>query len=179
MDQTPTIKGIFVNSHVKAVRNKLGEEGVKQLEQLFGKPLNFKNSENVLVKDEVKLIECVVRILEPNVEPADVPLEAGKLHFRNFSQTPFGRIIFSMFTDKLKLMMMQCQNIAGHVFNGVTFTSQDLGETKVKITMENNDYPLAHFKGLFEEWVKFSGKTGTVSAQKLGNGDYEYVLDWE
>lgn len=176
--ESPTIKGIFVKSHVDAVKKEKGAEGLQELEKMFGAPLTFSNSQNVPVKDEVRLIECAVKLLTPEISENEIPLEAGRLHFRDFSTTPFGRIIFSMFKNNFKLMMMQSKNIAGHIFNGVQFSAEDLGENAVKITSENNDYNLQHFKGLFEEWMRFSGHKGTVDARAITPTTFEYTLSW-
>jgi uncharacterized protein (TIGR02265 family) len=175
----PTIKGIFVNSHINAVKKAKGAEGVRALEKKYGKPLHFKNNQDVLIREEVKLIEAALEVLSSSPIPSShLSFEAGKLHFRNFSTTPLARIIFSVFRKKFKLMMMQSENIAGHVFRGVRFSSENLGPKEVKVTMENNDYPIDHFKGLFQEWMIYSGCHGTVEAEETSPNRYEYVMRW-
>jgi uncharacterized protein (TIGR02265 family) len=100
MEQRPTIKGIFVNSHLKAVRDKLGEEGVRQIELQCGKKISYKNSENVPVSDEVRILDCSIDILRPGeVPPSLLAFESGRLHFQNFSTTPLAKIIFSVFPN--------------------------------------------------------------------------------
>ena len=178
----PTIKGIFVNSHIKAVEDKFGKEGLMKLQKLFGKSLKFKNTDNVPVRDEVSLIECALIVLSGNkTSKENLIYDAGKLHFRNFSTTPLGKIIFSVFKKNYKLMMLQTHNIAGHVFRGVKFTSYDLGGNSVKVIMENNDYPLDHFRGLFQAWMEFAGYKGIVTGtvNKSNPNTYEYVMTWE
>lgn len=176
----PTIKGIFVNSHVKKVRQEKGEEGVRELEKKFGMRTNFGNLEDVPVREEVRLIECSLEVLRggPIAEP-ERSFEAGRLHFRNFSETPFGRIIFSQFKSNFKLMMINAPSIAGHVFKGVKFYSQEVGPNSVKVTMENNDYPIDHFRGLFQEWMDFSGFKGVVEAKETAPNRYEYLATWQ
>lgn len=175
----PTIKGIFVNSHIKALQTKKGDEAVILLEKQFGKPINFKNSEDVLVSDEVKIIELTLSIMSDTLIPKEkLAFEAGRLHFQNFVTTPLAKIIFSLFKNSFKLMMLNSEKIAGHVFQGVEFKTADLSENSVKVTMKNNDYPLDHFKGLFYEWMSFSGLTGEVAAKKTGDL-YEYTMTWK
>lgn len=177
--QEPRIKGVFVNSHVKALEAKKGAAGVRELARRYGAPVRFKNSEDVPVREEVKIIELTLDIMsEKPVPPERRAFEAGRLHFRNFSTTPLARIIFSMFKKDFKLLMMQCANIAGHVFKGVDFTSEDLGPTSVRVGMKNNDYPIDHFRGLFQAWMDFSGKTGVVTAQASETGAYAYTMKW-
>jgi uncharacterized protein (TIGR02265 family) len=180
METKPTIKGIFVNSHVKVVREHKGEEGVLELEKRFGKPVRFRNGENVFVSDEVRLIELALNILtDDRLSPEEQTFEAGRLHFRNFTTTPLARIIFSQFRKNLKLLLMQTKHIAGHVFQGVRFSSVEIGPTTVKIIMENNDYPLEHFKGLFYEWILYSGYEGNVIAHQHSPDKYEYLVLWK
>jgi uncharacterized protein (TIGR02265 family) len=132
----------------------------------------------VPVREEVKIIELALDILSPlPIPPERRAFEAGRLHFRNFSTTPLGRIVFSMFRTDFKLMMMQASNIAGHVFKGVHFASEDLGPKAVRVTMTNNDYPIDHFRGLFQEWMEFAGKSGRVEASAAG-GAYAYTMRW-
>ena len=179
-DKTPTIKGIFLNSHVNKVRQEKGEEGVRELENKFGKPVKFSSFEDVLVRDEVRLIELSLDILMNGKVPADKrAFEAGKLHFKNFSKTPLGRIIFSQFRGNFKLMMVNAPSIAGHVFKGVRFFSEERGPKEVVVMMENNDYPIEHFRGLFQEWMDFSGLTGTVESKEIAPNRYEYIMRWQ
>ena len=176
----PTIKGIFVNSHIKALSSKKGEEGLRELETRFGKSINFKNSQDVLVSDEVKIIEiCLDLSTDHPISDNERAFEAGKLHFRNFSTTPLAKIIFSVFRTNFKTMMLNSDKIAGHVFQGVKFSTEELSENAVKVTMKNNDYPLDHFKGLFSEWMEFAGLAGKVDAAEAENGVYEYEMSWK
>jgi uncharacterized protein (TIGR02265 family) len=179
-EKKPTIKGIFVNSHIAAVRKVLGEDGVRKLEEIYGKPIIFKNSEDVPVREEVKIIECALDLLHPEMAISESrAFEAGRLHFQNFRTTPLAKIIFSVFRTDFKLMMLQSKNIAGHVFRGVHFTTEELSATKARVTMTNNDYPIDHFRGLFAEWMKFSGYEGTVSAEKVEPDTYQYLMEWK
>jgi uncharacterized protein (TIGR02265 family) len=176
----PTIKGIFVNSHIEAVRKLRGEEGVLALEHRYGKSLKFKNSEDVPVADEVKIIEYALDLLSPELVPEpEWAFEAGRLHFRNFTTTPLAQIIFSLFREEYKLLMLKTKNIAGHVFRGVHFASEDLGPKSVRVTMKNNDYPIQHFRGLFAEWMIFAGLVGTVVAEEPKPNTYQYTMTWE
>lgn len=179
-DSTPTIKGIFVNSHIKKVLQEKGEEGVRELEIKFGKSLKFGNFENVPVREEVRLIECALEVLKGKaISEPERGLEAGRLHFRNFSQTPFANILFSQFKNQFKMLMMNSPNIAGHVFKGVRFYADDFGPNSVRITMENNDYPMSHFQGLFQEWLEFSDLKGEVESKETAPNRYQYIIIWQ
>ena len=178
-DTVPTIKGMFVSSHVSAVRRAKGEEGVRALERLYGKSLAFRNSERVPVREEVRIIECALDILTGHtVSPAERAFEAGRLHFRNFTTTPFGRLLFPMFRGSFRKMMLRTKNIGGHVFEGVRFSSVDRGESEVVVRMENADYPIDHFRGLFYEWLLYAGHSGSVEASEPEARTYEYVIRW-
>lgn len=176
----PTIKGIFVNSHIEAVRKLRGEEGVLALGQRCGMPIEYKNSEDVSIADEVKIIECSLDFMSPEpVAEQSRAFEAGRLHFRNFTTTPLGKIIFSLFRQDFKLLAMKSQHIAGHVFHGVHFTSEDLGPKSVRVTMTNNDYPIDHFRGFFAAWLEFAGLTGEAKAVEVEPNTYQYTMTWE
>ncbi|MCR4264510.1 MAG: DUF2378 family protein [Candidatus Roizmanbacteria bacterium] len=175
----PTIKGIFLNSHIAALRKEKGDEAVAELKKRMGKKLEYGNSTDVPVSEEVRLIEHALTILRNDqISESDKAFEAGKLHFKNFVTTPLARIIFPVFRNQFKLLMLNANNIAGHVFNHVGFESQELGEKSVKITMLNNDYPIDHFQGLFQAWMEYSDLTGTVTAEKMDHR-YEYTIKWE
>ncbi len=176
---TPTIKGIFVNSHIRAVEKVQGAEGLRKLKEQYGGNLDYKNSEDVPVREEVKIIECALDILSPQIPPEERAFEAGKLHFRNFVTTPLAKIVFSMFRQNFKLMMMQSPNIAGHVFRGVHFSAEDLGPQSVRLTMTNNDYPIDHFRGLFAEWMEYSGCKGDISEAEIEPNTYQYTMEWK
>src|SRR5688500_6366313 len=134
MKPTPTIKGMFINSHVKAVRQLKGEAGVKALAKKYGHPLKFRNLSNIAVREEVRLIELALDIINPKkLAPSEREFEAGRLHFRNFTTTPYGHILFSSLPKNFKRMMMGSTYIAQHVFKGVKFESVDLGPKAVKV----------------------------------------------
>ncbi|HET9131904.1 MAG TPA: DUF2378 family protein, partial [Terriglobia bacterium] len=105
-------------------------------------------------------------------------VEAGRLHFRNFATTPLGEFLLTMFKDDFKLVMLRAPRVARSIFEGVTFTSKDLGPTVVQITMSSTAYPLEHFHGLFSEWMKFCGYRGAVDSEIAANGDFEYTMKW-
>lgn len=178
--QTPVIKGIFVKSHIHALKKEKGEAGLAELQKKYNKPLNFKNSDNVPVSEEIKIIEFVYEILNGTSEDKSKrAFEAGRLHFKNFVSTPFAKIIFPLFRKKFKIIMLSSKNIASHVFRGVKFYSEEISEKCVKIKMENATYPIEHFAGLFFEWMKYSGVKGEVEENKLSETTYEYILKWK
>lgn len=161
------------------MQKEKGEAGVRLLAEKYGKPLDFKNSDKIPVSEEVRLLECAVEILisEP-LAKEKISYEAGRLHFKNFLTTPIARILFPFFKGQFKTMMMEAKNIAGHIFEGVEFTSTELGERSVQIRLKNNDYPVEHFQGLLQEWMNYSGLHGNVEANKIDEV-YEYTLKWD
>lgn len=176
----PTIKGVFVTSHIRALAREKGAAAVRELALRYGKPINFKASEDVPVREEVKLIEHALDLLTAG-HPVPKELrayEAGKLHFRNFSNTPLGKLVLPYFRARFKMLMMRTGHIAGHVFRGVRFTSEDIGRKSVRITMENNDYPVDHFKGFFGAWLEYAGLVGSVEASAENGDRYVYSIAW-
>jgi uncharacterized protein (TIGR02265 family) len=180
MSNVPTIKGIFVNSHIKALRRAKGEEGLESLRKECPDFLNFKNSEDVPVRDEVRLLECVTQIIysDRTFSRDELEYEAGRQHFQNFLTTPFARILLPLIRTQFKGVMLGTGHIAGHVFKGVEFSSEDKGEKQIIVRMQNNDYPILHFKGFFQEWLNFSGLEGKVEATELKDTIYEYRMHW-
>lgn len=176
----PTIKGLFVKSHIRAVHAKRGENGVRELERKFGKSLRFKNLEDVPVRDEVRLIDLSLDFVEDGPIPADERgVEAGRVHFRNFTTTPLGHILLSVFRTNFKKVLLQAGALAEQIFKGIRFSSRELGPAAVEITLENNDYPVDHFKGLFEEWLLYSGLKGTVEGKAVTPTRYVYTVRWD
>jgi len=182
MDETPrpTIKGIFVKSHIRTLEREYGSEAVRELERRVGHPIAYTNTEDVPVGDEVAILEAIVEIAAGKSLPQrERELEAGRLHFRNFATTPLWTLTEQIFGTNPKFLFMQSSKIAGYVFQDVEFTSEDLGPQTVRITMFNNDYPLEHFQGFFEEWLTQAGCVPHVEAAAHGRGRYEYTVSWE
>ncbi|MBI5530596.1 MAG: DUF2378 family protein [Candidatus Doudnabacteria bacterium] len=176
----PTIKGMFVNSHLKTLVKAKGKWALLALQKAYGKPLKFSNLQDVPVREEIKIIEhCLDLTAKKPVPPEARSYEAGRLHFTNFVTTPFANILFSQFKKQFKMLMMLSGKIAGHVFNGVEFESQDTGSTSVKVTMKNNDYPIDHFRGFFQEWMNYSGLVGEVKAKEAAPNIFEYEIAWK
>lgn len=80
MDQAsePTIRGLFVMSHVRALEAKRGHEGIVELLARYGKPIYFGILDNVPVREEVAIIEHALNILTEDSIPHDKrSFEAG------------------------------------------------------------------------------------------------------
>lgn len=175
----PTIKGIFVNSHIRAVEKRHGAAGRARLETLVGRPLAFGASEDVPVSLEVRVIEAAVELLVDHPVAADeVAFEAGCLHYRNFKGTPWAKVIFGMFPRDFAFMVLHSPVIAEKVFKGVGFQATQLAPKTLKLVMDNADYPLDHFKGFFQEWMRDYGLVGTCIGQATAERRYEYVMTW-
>jgi uncharacterized protein (TIGR02265 family) len=179
MPQEPTIRGVFVKSHIRALEKERGAQGIEDLRRRFNKSIEFGNTDNVPVRYEIELLEKIVEVLAGHILPdKERELEAGRLHFRNFTTTPLWAIVSSMFGSDPKSLLMQSSTIAGRVFRGVEFTSEDAGERTMRIVMRNNDYPMEHFQGFFDELLKQCGVSGYVEAYKHTDNAYEYVIAW-
>lgn len=178
--KSPTIKGMFVNTHIEVLRQQRGEAGLLELEKRLGKRIYYKPFQDVPVRDELAIIELVLQILKGDSIPAkDLEYQAGRLHFENFSQTPYGRLILSQYKGKFKKAMLHSARIASYVFYGVKFESQDLGPGVIKVIMENNDCPIDHFRGLFSAWMEHAGLKGEIKAREIPPDTYEYLAMWE
>jgi len=180
--ESPLIKGMFVNSHIEALRKEKGDEGVRELEHRYGKPLSFRNLEDVPVREEVRVIEIAFDIMTDDAPIADKSFEAGRLHFRNFINTPFGRMVDATLPkteEGLVGLLTRARYIARHVFKNTNFSSSIIDDRTLLISMENCDYPIDHFRGLFYEWMNRWGFEGhTVTAKETKPNRYEYTLSW-
>ncbi len=175
----PTIKGLFVNSHIRALEHERGGEGLRELQKRFGRPIDFSSTDDIPVSDEVNLLEHIVDITSPVLlSETERELEAGRLHFRNFSTTSLWTLLQQIFGTNLKFLLMQSSKIAGWVFRGIEFVSEDMGPQTVRITMFNNDYPVEHFQGFFEQWLHSAHVEGNVEAAADTRGRYEYTITW-
>lgn len=175
----PTIKGIFAKSHVRGLERERGQEGVRELERRTGRPVNYQNTDDVPISEEVDMLENIVDILSPRpLSHKERAREAGRLHFRNFSTTPLWTLVDSLLGSNPKFILMQSAKIAGYVFQDVEFIAADIGERGVKLTMFNNDYPIEHFQGFLEEFLRAFGHEPNVHATLLSRDRYEYTLHW-
>ena len=148
----PTIRGVFVNSHITKLKEIKGYRALADLEKRYGKSLKFGFLEEVPVREEVIIIELVLDLISDKPIPSsERTFEAGRLHFRNFSGTPLARIMFTLLSKDIKMFMMATPNIGKRVFKNIKFNAIKLGPKTIKIIMDNNDYPLDHFKGFFYE----------------------------
>jgi hypothetical protein len=177
MKPTPTIKGVFVMSHVRALALAKGEEAVHELVERCGRRVRFKNGDDVPVRVEVEIIEHVLDMLAGKRIPAGKrEFEAGRLHFKNFAETPLGGMVLML---NFRTALMRAPWIARRVFRGVEFSSQELSKNCVAITMGNNDYPLEHFQGFFKAWMQYAKRKGTVLARENPEGEYIYTIKWK
>lgn len=172
---TPTIKGVFVNSHARAVRRDLGDAGVAAM-ALRTEQIRFGAREDVPISVEVAVIEAALDVLEPHTPPRLRDERAGRLHFRDFTATPWASFLFRMFPKDVRFMMLHGNTIATRVFRHVRMESTEAGPGAVRVRMENTAYPLEHFRGLILEWMEHFGQAGTVIGQETAPGCQEFVV---
>jgi uncharacterized protein (TIGR02265 family) len=178
MEKIPTIKGIFVMSHVDALERVAGEEGMAELVRRMGRRVRYGSNDDVPVREEIEILEHVHDIVSGKPSyPRERSVGAGRLHFKNFSETPLGEVILAL--TNFKTALLKSGWIAGRVFRGIEFIPEELGDRSVRIIMKNNDYAIDHFKGFFEAWMESSGLHGSVTASDKKESGYEYVLLWE
>lgn len=176
----PTIKGLFVKTHVRAIKKKRGPLGLRTLQAQFGKPLKFGAWQNIPVADEVKLINCaVVLYSDQRINPEKLDYEAGRFHCQNFLTTPLAKTVMKRLGKNFKLMMLLASKVAGQVFRGLKAEAEDLGENKVKIVFTNSGYPVEHFAGFFEEWMSYLGLLGIARGEELEPGNIKYIMTWK
>lgn len=176
----PTIKGLFVQSHIKALERERGPEGLVELLRRTGKPHHYASTDNVPVVEEVELLECIVDMTSPvRLSDEERRYEAGRLHLRNFATTTMWTLLEQLIGRNLKFLFMQSSWIGAWVFSGITFGSEDLGGHRVRITMSHSVYPITHFKGFFEQWLHELGVHGTVDALERATGEHAYTIAWD
>lgn len=180
LTRQPSIKGVFVQSHVETLRKTKGDKAVIVLEERLGRRAFFTRLENVPVKLEVAVIELVYDLLNEGHTLTGAAREraAGRLHFANFSETTFGSMLMhSMPQTKatFQTMLYNIGPIARSVIQHTDFRVEERrGAVLIKLT--NNDYPPEHFAGFFEEWMAQWGLDGTVTYKVKAPRVHEYTI---
>jgi uncharacterized protein (TIGR02265 family) len=182
-DKEPaTIKGMFVNSHVEALRKKSGERAVEELERRFGRPIRFDRFAAVPIRDEVAILEHSLDLMNQGaLTGRERALAAGGLHFTNFTETPLGHFLMTSLprtAGSFRSILHNTPSIARVVFAHTTFRCEEY-EQKLVITISNCDYPLEHFQGFFEEWMRYWGlQESRAAGRAMGEGIVEYRLSF-
>jgi uncharacterized protein (TIGR02265 family) len=183
MGRTPLIKGMFINSHIERLRREKGAEAVYDLNLHLGIFTGFNNFDDYPVSLEIKVLEFVLESLEGAVPPGEKAFEAGRLHFRDFAETVFGRLTMGIVPrspEGFRRLMAMANYIGSYVFKNTDFSTRLVGDTAVQVVMENNDYPIDHFRGLFCEWAVFWGLSNpSVTAKETAPKRFEYTVTWE
>jgi len=182
MDRTPLIKGMFINSHIERLHREKGDEGLLELQRRIGRFTAFDSFDDYPVSLEIQVIETVYDLLNGQTDPATKRFEAGRLHFRDFSETFFGRMTMGIAprtSQGFKTLMLSANYIGRYVFKNTDLSTKTL-DGSVVITMENNDYHIDHFRGLFYEWALYWGLSNPeVLATETARKKFEYVIMWE
>lgn len=176
----PTIKGIFVRSHIDNLEKAKGKKAVKELEKRVGRSVRFSNLEDVPVEEEIKIIENAFDLMTSgHVTPETRAYQSGRLHFKNFTTTPWGKMIFKIFSNNLRYHMMHASNIAERVFRGMQFSAEETGPNALSVQIDNLPYAPDHFRGIFQAWLEHMGYEGNVSVHEVGANSYRYDFTWK
>ncbi len=182
MGKTPLIKGMFISSHIDKLRREKGDAAVAELYKRLGIEKGFNNFEDYPVRQEIEIIETVLELLD-GAAPENKEFEAGRLHFKNFSETFFGKMTISIAprtSEGFKTIMQGVSLIGRYVFKNTNVSSRLIDESVVKVIMDNNDYSIEHFRGFFYEWAVFWGLVQPeVTAEELAEKRYEYTIRWK
>jgi len=178
--KTPTIKGIFVNSHINFLKKFGGKDALEKLEKKMRKSVKFNTWQDVPLSEEIQIIEYVFDIVYPSykLSPKDRAFEAGRLHFRNFITTPLGRILFTALPKNFKGTLLKLPMIIKHIFKNLDFSVTGISKNKVKIEVSNLNYPPEHFSGLFHEWMLFWKLYGRIDTKMKSDISCEYLISW-
>lgn len=179
----PLIKGLFINSHIEWLRSQMGDEAVYELNVRLGKFDGYNALDDYPVREEVRVIETALDIVHEDIDPADRSFEAGRLHFRNFVRTTYGSMVVGLMprtSEGFKSLLLHAAAIARFVFRNTNFTSEEVGVREVRVTMDHNDYPIDHFRGLLYEWALFwEVQNPVVTAQEEAPRRYVYTVRWD
>ncbi len=175
---TPTIKGIFVRSHLRGLKKAKGKAGLDELARRYGKPLVFKSLANIPVAEEIRIIDLIIDILYGGMPAQKRAFEAGRLHFRNFLGTAPAKLLYAESKLSIKAVFLRARLVASYVFKGMKFDAEDMGRQTVKISVRDCAYPLEHFQGFFQEWLAVLGFVGSVGAEAAEGGVFEYLVEW-
>lgn len=186
---------MFVNAHVRKLQDSHGEGALAELKKRYGDRVFFGNLEQVPVREEVKILEVALDIIRgmhaPKLSNDERSFEAGRLHFKNFTQTPFGRILLSSMPHTpagYTELMIASRYIVRHIFSNLGFEREVIAPNIFKLVMNNNDYPIEHFRGLFFEWMTvWELREPEVAARDITPSfvgaqsprRYEYVMHWK
>ncbi len=179
-NEQPTIKGIFVMSHIRALEKQWGESALQELQRRYGKPLRFRMSDNVPISEENAILGHIIDITSATqLKKEDRAYEAGRLHMRNFSTTPMWWLLSPALQHSPRWLFLQSKHMAELVFEGVTFDSRELSPTTVQIRMsQDGSYPVEHFQGFLKEMIATAGLVGTVESDVDADGAYVYTITW-
>jgi hypothetical protein len=175
----PTIKGIFVLSHIRALEKERGKKALAELRKRYGKSLNFRPADNVPIDDEYEILGHIIDMTSAKkLTDEERAFEAGKLHLKNFATTPMWLILDPMIRHNPKWVLLQSKYIAELIFENVSFESHDLNQNAVQLVLHNaQGYPLEHFQGFLYELMAAARLTGAVESG-VDHGAYVYTISW-
>jgi hypothetical protein len=176
----PTIRGVYVNSHIKALQKAKGRDAIKELRRLYGKPLEFGNFQNIPIEEELKIMHAVFNLLSSSpVINENFDYEAGKFHFQNFMTAPLTKLFFSLFGKNFRTVVWAASKVSKGIFTGVQVRKKNAGIHTEQIILENNEYPAHHFVGFFDAWLTHLGLIGMTTMKELSPRVHEYTVTWK
>ena len=93
MSRVPTIKGAFIASHMHKLRSVKGASAILKLEKSLGHEPLYDNFGGYPITEELAVPDHVLLALHPKTPASQLHLESDRMHFRNFAETPMGKIV--------------------------------------------------------------------------------------
>lgn len=177
--EEPMIRGKYVRCHLKYIEAECNPETVRTLRERFAGKLDFRRNDFVPIWMDNEILEAAARCLKGNDLPRQqLAYEAGRLHYRAFSETIMWQVLTRLFGKNLRLLLQQSPLITARIYRGTQFSSESYGERSGRITIINQGYPLEHFRGFFEEYLHERGFNGYADGQEFEKDRIAYNISW-
>lgn len=177
-----TVKGMMAIAQVERVRSERGEEGLRELEECYGKPLQFDYEAEVPARDYIRLVYCAFDVLEIHLREGESrDFAVGRFHFDNFSRAPFGKLLTQQeVCGNWKQALLNAPSFSSHMAENQRFITQDLGPKKLSIEWISSMLSIEHFRGWFCEWGYVCGIQPIITGKVLGPEEHQYYeIEWE
>ena len=171
-----TIKGFFLKNLARLVEKEKGPEGTTALKNLVGN-IDFSATVEYPVEIASRFLKGASTVLFGNDSP-DSMYKLGKKAAQIFRESPIGKTMFTLIGINPKAALISFQKIIQTVFAGVSITSKELGENKVKVSLI--DFPMCSHcaEGVFTAVIESFDKKPTIEIDEHQN-IYDYTISWE
>ena len=172
------LKGMFFSEIVEKVRIEKGTEGIVLLEKRMGESCSYSGFKDYPVEKHIKLLNEGINIIYGAISD-EAYLAMGRYAWDTFINSPIGKTTIILYAHDFKRGISSIAKLWGLITNFGVRTYEDLGVSKIKVTIKEDPRPAKYIEGVLFQGAEYYKINATILTTVIASENYEFLIEWQ